>query len=220
MNNDLTLREKIIYSLIGIGMLGGGIFFGKKLVLKGVSNREEKKSFEDGSSATYAKQLKMAFDNDGWWGTDIEKVRSTFREIPSKQAFVSVQDSYKKLYNTNLITDLSNELQSTEYNEMLEIIAEKPDKTGGKPISSTVKYEAWAKRLKAAFDKTYGFLPGTDENAIKAVFNEIPTQKEFTMTGVAYIKLYGTNLITALKSELEVWEFSDYMNIIFAKPKG
>jgi hypothetical protein len=218
--SQLTLKEKILYSLLGIGMVGGGIFFGRKLVVKGIANREEKKSFEDGSSATYAKQLKMAFDNDGWWGTDIEKVRSTFREIPSKQVFQSVQDSYKKLYTTNLISDLSNELQTTEYNEMLQIIAQKPDKTGGKPISSTVKYEAWAKRLKTAFDKSYGFLPGTDENAIKAVFTEIPTQKDFTMTGVAYLKLYGTNLITALKSELELWEFNDYMKIIFAKPKG
>src|ERR1700677_212208 len=111
--SKLTLKEKILYSLLGIGMVGGGIFFGRKFVLKGVANREEKKSFEDGSSATYAKQLKMAFDNDGWWGTDVEKVRSTFKEIPSKQAFVQVQESYKKLYNTNLTSDLSDELQTT-----------------------------------------------------------------------------------------------------------
>lgn len=218
--NKLTLKEKFLYSLLGLGIVGGGIFFGRKLVVKGVANHEEKKSFEDGSSATYAKQLKMAFDNDGWWGTDIEKVRSIFREIPNKQVFQSVQDSYKKLYNSNLITDLSDELQTTEYNEMLQIIAQKPDKKGGKPVSSTTSYVAWAKRLKTAFDKTYGFLPGTDENAIKAVFNEIPTQKAFTMTGVAYLKLYGTNLITALKSELELWEFNDYMKTIFSKPKG
>ena len=64
--DDLTLKEKLLYSLIGIGIVGGGIFFGKKLVLKGVANREEKKSFEDGTPATFAKQIKMAFDNDGW----------------------------------------------------------------------------------------------------------------------------------------------------------
>ena len=136
--DDLTLKEKLLYSLIGIGIVGGGIFFGRKLVLKGVANREEKKSFEDGTPATFAKQIKMAFDNDGWWGTDTEKLRSTLREIPSKQVFLKVQESYKKLYNSNMITDMSDELQTTEYNEMLQIIAQKPDKTGGKPASPTL----------------------------------------------------------------------------------
>ena len=219
-NNDLTVKEKILYSLIGLGIVGGGVFFGRKLVVKSVANREEKKSFEDGTPATYAKQIKMAFENDGWWGTDTEKLRSTLRDIPSKQVFLKVQESYKKLYNSNMITDMSDELQTTEYNEMLQIIGTKPDKTGGKPTSPTLSYDGWAKRLKAAFDKSYGFLPGTDEEAIKAVFNEIPSQKAFIMTGIVYNKLYGSNLMTDLKGELELWEYSDYMNIILSKPKG
>lgn len=219
-NNDLTLKEKLLYSLIGIGIVGGGVFFGRKLVLKGVANREEKKSFDDGTPATLAKQIKMAFENDGWWGTDTEKLRTTLREIPSKQVFLQVQASYKKLYNSNMITDMSDELQTTEYNEMLQIIAQKPDKTGGKPASSTLVYDGWAKRLKAAFDKEYGFIPGTDEEAIKAVFNEMPTQKAFIMTGIVYNKLYASNIITDLKGELEMWEYNDYMKIILSKPKG
>ncbi len=219
-NNDLTVKEKILYSLIGLGIVGGGVFFGRKLVVKSVANREEKKSFEDGTPATYAKQIKMAFENDGWWGTDTKKLRITLREIPSKQVFLKVQESYKKLYNSNMITDMSDELQTTEYNEMLQIIAQKPDKIGGKPANVITSYDAWAKRLKAAFDKSYGFLPGTDEEAIKAVFNEMPTQKAFIMTGIVYNKLYGSNMMTDLKSELELWEYSDYMKIILSKPKG
>jgi len=219
-NNDLTVKEKILYSLIGLGIVGGGVFFGRKLVVKSVANREEKKSFEDGTPATYAKQIKMAFDNDGWWGTDTEKLRSTLRDIPSKQVFLKVQESYKKLYNSNMITDMSDELQTTEYNEMLQIIGQKPDKTGGKPASVITSYDGWAKRLKAAFDKSYGFLPGTDEDAIKAVFNEMPTQKAFIMTGIVYNKLYASNMMTDLKGELEMWEYNDYMKIILSKPKG
>ena len=119
-----------------------------------------------------------------------------------------------------MITDMSDELQTTEYNEMLQIIAQKPDKTGGKPTSSTLVYDGWAKRLKAAFDKEYGFIPGTDEEGIKAVFNEMPTQKAFIMTGIVYKKLYTTNMMTDLKSELEMWEYNDYMKIILSKPKG
>ena len=219
-NNDLSLKEKLLYSLIGIGIVGGGVFFGRKLVLKGVANREEKKSFDEGTPATLAKQIKMAFENDGWWGTDTEKMRTTLREIPSKQVFLQVQASYKKLYNSNMITDMSDELQATEYNEMLQIIAQKPDKTGGKPTNPILSYDGWAKRLKAAFDKEYGFLPGTDEEAIKAVFNEMPTQKAFIMTGIVYNKLYASNIITDLKGELEMWEYNDYMKIILSKPKG
>ena len=219
-HNDLTVKEKILYSLIGLGIVGGGVFFGRKLVVKSVANREEKKSFEDGTPATYAKQIKMAFDNDGWWGTDTEKLRSTLRDIPSKQVFLKVQESYKKLYNSNMITDMSDELQTTEYNEMLQIIGQKPDKTGGKPATSGAAYLGWAKRLKAAFDKSYGFLPGTDEDAIKAVFNEIPTQRAFTVTGALYQKLFGSSMMTDLKGELEMWEYNDYMKIILSKPKG
>jgi hypothetical protein len=219
-NNDLTLREKILYSLIGLGIVGGGVFFGRKLVLKKVANKEEKKSFEDGTPATYAKQIKMAFDNDGWWGTDTNKLRTTLREIPSKQIFLKTQESYTKLYNSNLITDMTDELQSTEYNEMMQIIAEKPDKTGGKPVSSTVQFEGWAKRLKAAFDKSYGFLPGTDDDALVAVLNEMPTQKSFVYTMVAYQKLYGTNMITDMQAESEFGQYGDWMKIILSKPKG
>lgn len=219
-DNELSLREKILYSFIGLGIISGGVVFGRKILKKGIANREEKKSFEDGTAATYAKQLKMAFDNDGWWGTDIEKVRSTMRSIPSKEMFTQVQASYQKLYNANLIADLSDELQSSEYNEMLQIIAQKPDKTGGKLPAAASNYEAWAKRLKAAFDKTYGFFPGTDEAAIKAVFNEMHTQKDFVMTGATYNKLYAADFIKDLKSELELWEYYDYMKIILTKPKG
>lgn len=218
--DDLTLKEKLLYSLIGIGIVGGGIFFGRKLVIKGVANREEKKSFEDGTPATLAKQIKMAFDNDGWWGTDTEKLRSTLRQIQSKQVFLKVQESYKKLYNSNMITDMSDELQTTEYNEMLQIIAQKPDKVGGTPPSPTLLYDGWAKRLKAAFDKEYGFIPGTDEEAVKAVLNEMPTQKAFYITAAFYKKLYGNNLLDDMRAELEVWEFPEYLKMITSKPKG
>lgn len=217
--NDLSLREKIVYSLIGLGIVGGGFFFGRKLVKKEVTNQEEKKSLEDGAPATSAKQIKMAFENDGWPGTDTEKLREALRAISTKQEFTKVQQSYSKLYNSNLLHDLSDELQSTEYNEMIQIIGSKPDKTGT-PIDTTQLYEGWAKRLKAAFDKSYGFLPGTDENAIKAVFSEMPTQKSFVMTGIAYNKLFGTSIMTDLKEELEFYEFGEYMKIILSKPKG
>jgi hypothetical protein len=69
------------------------------------------------------------------------------------------------------MTDLQSELNTTEYNEMIAIVNGKatPQKDGQVYLTNK-QYEAWAKRLKSAFDKTYGFIPGTDEEAIRAVF--------------------------------------------------
>jgi hypothetical protein len=216
MKRKVSIQEKILYVLGGISLLGGGLYFGKRFFQKQVANQEEKKSLDDGSSATYAKRIKMAFDNDGWWGTDTEQLRSVLREIPTKEEFQKVVASYQKLYNSNMAKDMSDELQSTEYNEMLSIIAAKPEKAG---VKVSFDYSGWAKRLKAAFDKTYGFMPGTDEEAIMAVFTEIPTQAAYVEVGKAYQRLYGSSLTEDLKGELEFWEYDDYMKIITSKKK-
>ncbi len=107
------------------------------------------------------------------------------QQVPSQENFKEIIKSYQKLYNTNLLKDVSGELQSSEYNEMISIIASKPDKY--KPGKAPVyNYKAWAKRLKAAFDKSYGFVPGTDEDAIRAVFVEIPSRAAFGEVAKAY----------------------------------
>ena len=212
-----TLKEKLIYSLIGIVVVGGTLYIARKMILNRVSNKEQDKTFDEGSAATIAKQIKMAFENDGWPGTDTPALRTALQQINSRDEFNKVMKSYQKLYNSNLLKDMSDELQTTEYNEMLEIITAKPQKKG--QVSSTVAYNAWAKRMKAAFDKTYGFLPGTDENAIVAVFNEIPTQTAFVQVALAYKKLYGTNMLDDLNSEAEFGQYGDWMKIITSKAK-
>lgn len=212
-----TLKEKILFSLLGVVVVGGTIYIGRKIILDKIANKEENKSFEDGTSATSAKQIKMAFENDGWPGTDTDSLRSTLREIPSKEEFAKIVKSYQKLYNGNLIKDMSDELQTTEYNEMLQILAAKPDKKGQAP--SPVAYTAWAKRMKAAFDKEYGFFGGTDGEAIIAVFNEIPTQTAFVKVAVEYKRLYGTNMLEDMKSESEFGQYDEWMKIITAKRK-
>lgn len=212
-----TLKEKIVYSLIGIVGVGGTIWLGNKLIKNARANKEENKSFEDGSSATIAKQIKMAFDNDGWWGTNTDALREALVSVQSQEDWDKIIKSYQKLYNSNLLKDMSDELQSTEYNEMLQIINAKPKKRGQAPAISP--YKAWAKRLKAAFDKEYGFLPGTDSAAITATFNEIPTQAAFIQVGVEYKRQFGTNLIDDLKAEAEFGQYAEWMGIIIHKRK-
>ena len=223
-HDDFTLKEKLSYGIVSLVVLGGSFFIGRSVVRGARSNSEQKKTYDDGSAAAFAQQLKMAFENDNYfgWGTDEDSIRSVIRKVPSKEEFKKVINSYQKLYAKSIMADMKNELTATEYNEMLAIIAGKPDRISGnyKPILTSQQFQAWAKRLKAAFDSTSWFLPGTDEEAIKAVFLEIPTQADFQKLSTLYQTEYGSDLITALKSELEFWEYSSMMEIINKKPKA
>jgi hypothetical protein len=217
-----TLKEKVQYSLLGIIVVGGAVIIGRNWVKKARSNNEERKTLEVGTAPTIAKQIKMAFDNDGWFGTDKDALRQAIRDIPSKSEFRKVMVSYQKLYNSSLLGDMQKELKSSEYSEMLYIVSAKPETfSPNAPKQLTMgELQGWAKRLKAAFDIVYGPFPGTDEPAIKAVFLEIPTQEIFAQVGAVYKSMYGNDLIADLKSELEFWEYDPMMQIINSKPKN
>jgi hypothetical protein len=139
------------------------------------------------------------------------------KTISSQEDWQDIIKSYSRLYNSTLLQEMSSELQASEYSEMLQIIASKPLKKGQAPSHNV--YQAWAKRFKAAFDKTYGFISGTDEAALLAVIAELPTQHAFIQTGVAYQKLYGANIIDAMKAEGELSQYYDWLARIFKKPK-
>jgi hypothetical protein len=222
-HEEFTLKEKLAYGIVSVVVLGGSFFIGRSLIRKARSTSEEKRTYDEGNAAAYAQKLKMAFENDMWlgWGTDEEAIRNVLRSVPSKDEFKKIINSYQKLYARSLMMDLKDELTTSEYNEMLAIIAGKPDSNGNNNQLQIgqQQYLAWAKRLKAAFDITYWFIPGTDEPAIKAVFMEIPTQRDFQKVAIAYKNEYGNDLINDLKSELEFWEYGSYMAIINNKPK-
>lgn len=217
ISEGASYKEKVLYSLLAAAGITGGIVLVTKVIAGVISDHAHKNSFEDGTPETIAKQIKMAFENDGNYGTDVVALRNVLIDIKNKAELSRVFNAYKREYNSNMYEDMSDELQTSEYNEMLMIVAGKPEKEGSAPTE--VQFKAWAKRLKAAFDKTYSFVSGTDEPAIKAVFNEIPTQAAFVNVGKSYYKDYSENLIEALKGELEFWEFPDYMKIITSKPK-
>jgi hypothetical protein len=218
----LTVKEKIQYSLLGLLLVGGGVFIGRKIIKKAAARREQDKTFEEGSPATIAKQIKMAFENDGWWGTDKAALRVALRSIRTRPDFDKVLVSYKRLYNESLLADMQSELKATEYNEMLSIVAAKPEKGIAQSSGAVTEaeVEGWAKRLKAAFDIYYGIFPGTDEGAIRAVFIEIPTQAVFNEVSGTYQTLFGSSLSDDLSSELEFWEIEPMLQIIKGKPKN
>lgn len=220
--NSLTEGQRktiVSFSIaLGISIVAFiAIKFASNKIRNVIANNVESNSFGESNHATWAKQLKMAFDNDGWWGTDEGAIRRVLLSVPSKEDFTKIQSQYKKLYKgRNLIEDMTDELKTTEYNEMLAILQSKPDKardaTGGRIYDP----HGWATRLYNAMSIYYaGFIPGTDEEAITTVFNEIQSQKEFEDTKDAYQSMYGSSLETDLDGDLE-WSM-DWRAIINGK---
>ncbi|MBL4704290.1 MAG: hypothetical protein JKY54_07200 [Flavobacteriales bacterium] len=224
-----SLSEKqrnIIMSLaitLGISVAAlVAIKFGVGLVRGAIANKQQGKSFGKDRYTTWAKQFKNAFDNNGWWGTDEQVLRKTLRDIPSQEDFQKVQTAYRKLYEgSNLIEDMTDELKTTEYNEMLAIISAKPLKAKDAKEGPIYDPHGWAKRFKAAFDYAWlGFGWGTDEDAINAVITEMLSQQAFIDTATIYQKEYGAELIATLKDELSVEDFLALSKKVMKKPKN
>jgi hypothetical protein len=216
---ESSAPEILLYTVSGALVLGGTFFLGRKLIREAVKKNYENNSMADGSASSYAKSIKMTFDNDGYWGTDVAALRTTMQKIPNKEFFSSVAKSYQKLYNRSVMADMQDELTISQYNEMMAILNAKSDNAKSNNITSSVLYDGWAKRLKASFEKSYAFMPGTDEEAIRAVFLEMQTQQDFSGTIQAYARLYQANLLYDLKHELEFWEYDPMMQLITSKPK-
>jgi len=216
MKKEMPIEYKILITLGSIALVGTGILLARKNVQQVISNKEERKSLTEGSEAAYAKKIKLAIENEGYPGTDMEALRVVLREIPNLEVWAAVEKSFEKNYHTPMARDLSDNMQAAQYTEVMAIRNSKPAKAGQK---APLNYDNWARRLKAAFDTTYYSFPETDEDSIKAVFLEIPTQSDFAKVVVSYRRLYNNDLMDDLKSELEFWEFDDYWQIIAKKPK-
>ena len=200
-----TQRNVISWTAIGLGVstLGVIVYKVSQNVIREVgAKKQENKSFGSSPHATWAKQLKMAFDNDGWWGTDVKAVRRVLLDIPSKHDFQKVMHSYKVANKgDSLIKDLTDELKASEFDEMLAILSSKPKKAsqGEGPIYDPY---SWARRLHSAVNIYYGPFPGTDEDAILKVFAELPSKKAFMDTASAYLDLYNIPLAKDLDDDL------------------
>ena len=119
-----NFKNIVIYSTLGLGTATGLFFLARHFYKKTRANISQKHSLEVGDPATFAKQLKMAFDNDVafGWGTNEEAVTRVFEEIPSKTMYSKVQKEYSNMYGRNLNADLEDELSSDEYNELIRIL--------------------------------------------------------------------------------------------------
>lgn len=223
---SLTPEQRKLVSNIAIGLgitLTAAllIYLSSKLIKAQIAKSEESKSLGEDDHATWAKRIKNAFDNNGWWGTDEVLLRNTLREIPSQEDFKKVQNSYKKLYQgENLVNTMTSELKQTEYDEMLAIINSKPLKAKDAKNGAVIyDPQGWAKRLNSAINYNWlGLFWGTDTEAINAVFLELPSQTAFFDTANAYKAQYGTLLMDDLAGDLEPFEIVKFEKMIRAKP--
>jgi hypothetical protein len=119
-----TLKNVAIVSTIAIGSATGLFFLARHFYKNIRANVSQKSSLEEGDPATFAKQLKMAFDNDVafGWGTNEEAIVRVFQELPSKTMYGKVQKEYSNMYGRSLNADLEDELSSDEYNELIRIL--------------------------------------------------------------------------------------------------
>jgi hypothetical protein len=119
-----NLKTVVIYSTLGVGTATGLFFLARHFYKKTRANLSEKRSLEEGDPATFAKQLKMAFENDNYfgWGTNWNVVKQVFLGIQSKNMYAKVQREYFNLYSKSLNADLEDELSSDEYNELIRIL--------------------------------------------------------------------------------------------------
>lgn len=121
------LKTIAVYSALGLGTATGFLLLIRHFYKKARKNVVEKRSLTDGDPATYARQLKMAFDNDNWagWGTNTRMVLQVFQSMPTKATYQKVQNAYASLYNRSLTADLEDELTSEEYNQIISLLSTK-----------------------------------------------------------------------------------------------
>lgn len=204
----------------GASLVGAiGFYFFQRRLRKIRYDAVNQGAFGGDKHDTWAKQLQLAFMNDGYWGTDVPAVRRTIREIPSREAFQKVQKSYAGLTKGgNLVADLADELTTYEYEEMLAIIKAKPQSYSGNGKPKVYDPEGWARRIHAALNYQWvGLFWGTDLDAIKAVFTEMPSQQAFWNAHWYYKRDYHQGLPAALDGDLS-WEW-DWRAALYKKPK-
>ncbi len=219
-----TARKVIVWSAIGLTLAGTAwlVFrFSQNKIRVARRKRIMKDTMGENPHRTWALQFQLAFDNDGWWGTNVPQVRSTLLEIPTQKDYQKVEKEYQALVGGEVLNDrLQIELTKSEMDEMRAIYMSKPQSDNHVTSGSYFNPTGWAKRLKAAFDYSWfgGMISQTDEDAIWAVFKEMKTQSDYKATSEVYASQYGVSLDSALDGELD-WTYPDWREIILEKPK-
>jgi len=218
---DKKVIRIVAYIVGGGGLLGLLSFGGYKFYTHLQMKMAMEKAMGQGPDFTYAARLEMAFENDGWPGTNETLVREVIQEIPSTKMWEKVKKAYRKISGgKGLVAQLKSELKATEWEEMRLILLSKPKKEGSNElVDHNMVLTNWANRLKAAFDyRVVSWIPGgTDPDAVKAVLQEVPTQKVWEELKATYFTEHAEELEERMDSELDFIDF-EWKEIIEQKP--
>ena len=124
----ISISSQVTSTILAVGA-AAGVFLGIKAAVKNFKQGiRENQALTEGNPAAFATQLKMAFENDNYfgWGTDEEAVFAVLEAIPTSSVMSKVQRAYRDLYGRNLAADLKDELSSEEFATALQIINSKP----------------------------------------------------------------------------------------------
>src|SRR5437016_13423943 len=89
---QFTLKDILLYAGGTAIVTIGTFLIGRKVIRTAISTSEEKKTFDENSPATYAKRIKMAFDNDGLLGTNTIELRKILQDITSQHPNTQVMN--------------------------------------------------------------------------------------------------------------------------------
>lgn len=123
-----NLEKYAIGTAIFCGLGFGAYLLVNKQVQKAKITQIDQTSLDDGSAGNLARKLKMAFQNDNYfgWGTNVPAVYDAFKQLKSKSQFSQVKAAYQTLFKSSLDADLQDELSSSEWNKVQAIYASKP----------------------------------------------------------------------------------------------
>ena len=124
-HNAQNFRIYVGFGVLGLAATVGTVYLVSRLVKKNKQKTTEVKTTESGHPASFAKLLKMAFDNDNYagWGTNEELVYRVFNALPTQAFYKEVQKEYENMTaGRSLNADLSEELDSEEYDKVLGIL--------------------------------------------------------------------------------------------------
>ncbi|WP_238354360.1 annexin [Fulvivirga marina] len=129
---DSNLSGKLLDVAL-VSIAGVGTFLLVRKVVRDIKKKaRQKKALNPGNPASDAIQLKMAFENDLWfgWGTNEDLVFQILEDIPDSRHMRKVQQAYRDLYKIDLVADMQAELDSEEFAKALNIINSKPLRLG------------------------------------------------------------------------------------------
>ena len=159
------------------------------------------------------------------WGTDEEAIYRALDELTRDPAAVAeLEATYARLFHETLMHALDGDLNREEF-DYAKALMGKPVSAGSAqrietaPLPGPAQWDAQARRIKAAVEyRTWGFLAGTDEEAIFAVLRPLSGDStKIAEIKEAYARITGgppSALADALQSELSGSQLSYALQLL------